>query len=193
MAWDTERTKRALLAAAVEDFADHGLAGARIDRIAAAAGVNKERIYQYFGNKSALFDAVLLAELERLADAVPLQAASPADLVDYAGAVFDHYQRRPHLARLLHWEGLELGQVREMTQPSREQLYRDKVAVISQALPAGTGPHPHAGDVLLTIIALVTAWHVLPQLHHMILGAEAANVRQRRNALIATVQKLMRP
>jgi AcrR family transcriptional regulator len=44
MAWDTERTKALLLAAATEEFSEKGLAGARVDRIAAAAGVNKERI-----------------------------------------------------------------------------------------------------------------------------------------------------
>ena len=44
MAWDTERTKQLLLDAATEEISSFGLAGARIDRIAASAGVHKERI-----------------------------------------------------------------------------------------------------------------------------------------------------
>ncbi|MGX9902297.1 TetR family transcriptional regulator [Arthrobacter sp. SA17] len=51
MAWDIERTKALLLQAATAEFSEKGLAGARIDRIAAAAGINKERIYQYFGKR----------------------------------------------------------------------------------------------------------------------------------------------
>ncbi|NJP82382.1 helix-turn-helix transcriptional regulator, partial [Streptomyces sp. AA8] len=55
MAWDTARTRQALLDAAVDEFAEHGFDGARIERIGTRAGVNKERIYQYFGNKQRLF------------------------------------------------------------------------------------------------------------------------------------------
>jgi AcrR family transcriptional regulator len=72
MAWDTDKTKQLLLDAAVQEFAEHGLQGARVDRIAKSAGVNKERIYQYFGNKEQLFSRVLDAELGKLAAAVPM-------------------------------------------------------------------------------------------------------------------------
>ena len=40
-----------ILRAGAEEFAAHGMKGARVDRIAAAARANKERIYHYFGNK----------------------------------------------------------------------------------------------------------------------------------------------
>ena len=45
MAWDTEGTKRKILLAAVDEFAAHGPDGTTIERIAKAAGVNKERVY----------------------------------------------------------------------------------------------------------------------------------------------------
>jgi AcrR family transcriptional regulator len=45
-----------LLDAAFEEFAQHGLAGARVDRIAEAAQANKGLIYVYYGNKEQLFD-----------------------------------------------------------------------------------------------------------------------------------------
>lgn len=64
MAWDTARTRQLLLDAAVEEFAEHGPEGARVARVATRAGVNKERIYQYFGNKQKLFVAVLESELQ---------------------------------------------------------------------------------------------------------------------------------
>ena len=49
----------AILQAALVEFAQEGLAGARMDAIAAAAGVNKALLYYYFRDKEALYDAVL--------------------------------------------------------------------------------------------------------------------------------------
>ena len=57
---DPERTHAAILAAAVDAFAAHGLGGERVDRIAARAGANKRMLYYYFGDK----DGLLLAALE---------------------------------------------------------------------------------------------------------------------------------
>ena len=53
-------TRNKILAAAVSVFAAKGLNGATVDDIAAAAGVNKQRLYAYFGSKQGLFDAALL-------------------------------------------------------------------------------------------------------------------------------------
>ncbi len=45
---DAERTKRAILKAATSEFAENGLAGARVDKIAETSLVNKRMIYYYF-------------------------------------------------------------------------------------------------------------------------------------------------
>ena len=52
-------TRKKLLSAARREFAKSGLAGARVDEIAARAGVNKQLLYHYFGDKDALYLAVL--------------------------------------------------------------------------------------------------------------------------------------
>jgi TetR/AcrR family transcriptional regulator len=52
-------TRAAILAAAAEMFAKKGLAGARTDSIAAAAGVNKAMLYYYFKSKDGLYEAVV--------------------------------------------------------------------------------------------------------------------------------------
>jgi AcrR family transcriptional regulator len=54
-----ERTQRALLAAAETEFAEKGLAGARVDLIAGRSGTNKRMLYYYFGSKEKLYLAVL--------------------------------------------------------------------------------------------------------------------------------------
>ena len=54
-----ELTRRKILDAAIDEFAARGFAGARVDRIAASAGVNKRMIYHHFGNKLGVFEAAL--------------------------------------------------------------------------------------------------------------------------------------
>ncbi|ELT44223.1 TetR/AcrR family transcriptional regulator [Arthrobacter nitrophenolicus] len=106
MAWNTERTKLLLLAAATSEFSEKGLAGARVDHIARSAGVSKERIYRYFGNKAGLFYAVL-GELVSRDLEVPLQERGSESLSDFVGQLFDRYCEDDTLARLLLWEALE--------------------------------------------------------------------------------------
>ena len=55
MAWDTEGTRRRLKEAATAEFAEHGPDGTTMAAIAERAGINKERLYKYFGDKQALF------------------------------------------------------------------------------------------------------------------------------------------
>src|SRR5208282_1818688 len=54
-----EESRAAILRAAVAEFAEYGIDGARTDRIARAAGVNKALLYYYFKDKGALYEAVL--------------------------------------------------------------------------------------------------------------------------------------
>src|SRR6185437_1678222 len=62
-----------LLAAALREFGDKGFAGARVDKITREANANKQLVYHYFGNKEALFKAVLeLAYREYSANALRL-------------------------------------------------------------------------------------------------------------------------
>src|SRR5438045_7051384 len=56
---DPAATRKKLISAARREFAQSGLAGARVDEIAARAGVNKQLVYHYFGDKDALYLAVL--------------------------------------------------------------------------------------------------------------------------------------
>ncbi len=92
-----DRTRRAILDAAVAEFAAVGPAGARIDAIAAAAGVNKRMLYHYFASKEGLFAAVLDDQLGSTRTDAP-----PASLAERYAAVSD----RPDRIRLLMWEAL---------------------------------------------------------------------------------------
>lgn len=104
MAGDAEATRRRLLDAAAGEFAEHGIAGARVDRIATAAKSNKAQIYHYFTNKDGLFDAVL-SELAR--DTLREAPIDPANLPEYAGRLFDRFTENPVKERLAKWYRLE--------------------------------------------------------------------------------------
>jgi AcrR family transcriptional regulator len=106
MARDAEDTRRRLLEAAAREFAERGVAGARIDRIAVAAKANKSLIYTYFGNKEDLFDAVFDALVVDTVHDVPID---PDDLVGYAGRLFDRNLSHPQALRLALWHALERG------------------------------------------------------------------------------------
>lgn len=190
MAWDTERTRRLLLEAAVEEFAEHGPEGARVDRVAARAGVNKERIYQYFGGKRQLFTAVLEAELAKVAAAVPLTADEIADLGEYAGRVFDYHCEHPHFLRLLAWEGLQGGPA--AAEGERAAHYADKLAAFADARKKGaiTGDIEPA-HLLYAVHALATWWFTMPQVAHMMLaGASDDSPASRRAGLVRMVRRL---
>ncbi|MFV2090584.1 MAG: TetR/AcrR family transcriptional regulator, partial [Pseudomonadales bacterium] len=65
---DPEAKIARILAAAITLFARDGRAGARIDAIAAAAGMNKRMLYHYVGDKQALFDATVEECVKRVAE-----------------------------------------------------------------------------------------------------------------------------
>ena len=109
MAWDTEGTRRRLKEAAAAEFAEHGPDGTTMARIAERAGINKERLYKYFGDKQALFETVLTDELDKLAASVAPVPSGFEEIGEFAGRTFDYQAAHPQLVRLLLWEGLSGG------------------------------------------------------------------------------------
>lgn len=99
-----EDTRRRILDAATEEFARHGIAGARVDRIAQRSGMSKPMIYTYFGSKDGLFDSVFDAHVVANSDRVPFTAR---DLPGYAERLYDDYLADPALLRLVMWKRLE--------------------------------------------------------------------------------------
>ncbi|MBV2153357.1 TetR/AcrR family transcriptional regulator [Kitasatospora sp. SUK 42] len=199
MAWDTAKTKRLLLDAAVDEFAAYGPEGARIDRIAAAAGVNKERIYPYFGGKRQLFAAVIQRELEQLAAAVPMEEADgrAVDLPEYAGRVFDYHHDHPHLLRLLQWEALYGDAAAPVAGEERRAAhYAEKLAAVSRArrgeVDSARAGVPLAPEELLYAVVALVGWQfAAPQLARMILGAAVdEDPAARRAAVVDMVRRL---
>lgn len=130
---DADRSQQIILDAALEEFARHGLAGARVDRIAERADVNKRLIYYYFKSKDGLFLAVLedaYARIRRAEQALHLADMPPAQAVRrLTEFTWDYYIAHPEFLTLLNSENLHQGRhlaesrhVREMNSPLIETL-----------------------------------------------------------------------
>lgn len=148
---DAAATRARLLDAASVEFAAHGVAGARIDRIAVAARANKQLIYAYFGSKNQLFEAVFAKHISALTDEVPLGAE---DLAGYVGQLFDYLVAHPEVLRIAAWAHLE-GRASLAEQDS----YKKKLGAIAAAQRSGSVTAAIApADLLAMLLALCTAW-----------------------------------
>lgn len=110
---DAERTREQILQAAAREFADSGLGGARVDRIAAQAGVNVRMLYYYFSSKDDLFLAVLERAYEVIREAekgLNLDEAQPVDAVRRLIEFTWQFQiSHPEFITLLNSENLHHG------------------------------------------------------------------------------------
>jgi AcrR family transcriptional regulator len=125
---DADRTQQAILRAAMGEFSESGLAGARMESIAERAGINKRLIYYYFGNKEALFLSALettYADIREAERALKLESLSPGDAVRRLVAfTWEHYLEHPEFLTLINNENLHRAKhlkhskrIREMNSP----------------------------------------------------------------------------
>jgi len=183
-------TKELLLAAATEEFAEHGLAGARIDRIAEHAGANKRLLYVYFGDKDQLFDAVLERQIATLAEAVPLTSG---DLGAFAAARFDHMLAHPQAARLAAWRSFARA---EPTDAERRS-YQAKVDAIAEAQRDGqVYDGLPAVDLFAIVLRMTESWLSAPPALMAVAGPQPlsdARLKQHRAALVEAVRRISEP
>ena len=119
-------TRRKILASAVSCFSECGLNGTTVDSIANHAGVNKQRIYAYFGSKQKLFEAALLDVFDNVklwsASVIEEAKAHPDQLT---GIVFASFMRvhkeQPDLWRLLAWANLEVNECADVLSGVRSE------------------------------------------------------------------------
>jgi AcrR family transcriptional regulator len=134
------RTQAAILDAATAEFARFGLEGARVDRIASRARANKRMLYYYFGDKEALFLAVLERAYEHirgeeqtlhLADLPPAEGV--ARLVAFT---WSYFLAHPEFITLLNNENLHEAQHLRRSRKIRA-MHSPLVATLSELLERG--------------------------------------------------------
>jgi len=127
---DAEATREDILEAATEEFADKGLSGARIDKIAERTSTSKRMIYYYFDGKDALYRSVLQREYMRIRyaeAAIALDRLAPEKaLAEVVRQSFDSHMERPTFIRLVMNENIHhaehLKQVKGLHQLNKAML-----------------------------------------------------------------------
>jgi AcrR family transcriptional regulator len=111
---DPDRTRADILEVATREFAEKGLAGARVDLIAEATRTSKRMIYYYFGSKEGLYIAVLEQEYRRIRETeaqLHLDDLSPEDaLRKLVGSTVDYHLAHPDFTRLVMTENIHRGE-----------------------------------------------------------------------------------
>jgi AcrR family transcriptional regulator len=172
-------TYQRILDAATAEFAQHGIAGTRIDRIVTAARSNKAQLYAYFGDKDRLLDAIFLSSLERITDVVPIDAD---DLAEWGVRLYDEYLRRPDLIRRATWTRLERRPTGHLVET--HQQYDDrKLSAIAEAPAAGRVRAGDPFDIMALVIAMSMAWSPVSNVYAASSGEPDA-VHDRRRALL---------
>src|SRR3569833_1616882 len=137
---DPAATRGKLLAAARREFASSGLAGARVDEIAARAGVNKQLLYHYFGDKDALYLAVLewvYEEIRSHERKLNLEGLPPEQAIKkLIESSFDHLALHPDFIVLLNAENRNRAQ-HVRASPKIEDMHSPLVRMVSTILSQG--------------------------------------------------------
>ncbi|HEX3723042.1 MAG TPA: TetR family transcriptional regulator [Nitrolancea sp.] len=165
---DAERSRQLLLNAALDEFAAKGFAGARVQDIAARAGVNKQLITYYFGGKEGLYQALNQLWLEQEAS-----FAWPDLPLDTLMAEYVHASLAdPRLGRLLIWAGLT-GQSDASEEDESESVAREDVADLQRRQAAGEiAADLDPGLVLLALMGAGIAPIAMPQVVRRITGLD---------------------
>jgi AcrR family transcriptional regulator len=188
MTQKSEQTKARILRAATEEFARYGIAGARVDRIAAAAEANKNLIYMYFGSKDRLFDEVCEAAVEALVSTVPFDAH---DLPGYAGKLFDFYRAHPELLRLARWQALERPEPAGM--PGGRAATEVKLRELAKAQAEGVVDAGMPPESLLTLVLNLSAAWSDGSVEGRFDQEDPGLVSARRHWVVVSVGRLTRP
>jgi AcrR family transcriptional regulator len=182
------RSRARILEAARAEFAASGFGGGRVERIAARAGINKERIYAYFGDKRSLFAAAVASAVEELGEVV---VAGPDGLSGWAERLFDFMAGHPDTLRLLRWSNLESDAPSEETEVRLVDLPRPEETVARWQRDGLVSPEWDPHDLVVLVLGLCEVFHAPPYRPE---GADSADVERRRRALVRhTVTQLAAP
>jgi AcrR family transcriptional regulator len=157
-----------ILEAAIEEFVEHGLAGARVDRIAGRAEVNKQLLYRHFGSKEGLFDAAVQAMAKRFNQ---IRTALPGTLEERLPYYFQRATDDQRWVRILLWEALHTGEEPAVNEDERFAHMQRAVDGVRADQAAGILPADlDAGQLFLSFQALAAHPSAFPQMTRFITG-----------------------
>jgi TetR/AcrR family transcriptional regulator len=189
-------SRAAILAAAERVFADGGLEGARMDAIAAKAGVNKALLYYYFRSKEELYAAILESHLQefhrRALEILSAEGPARSTLLRYLSLHFDFLGQRPFFPRLVQRLMTTDGQpARRLSQEYSAPLYRKLVEVVERGIRARELRPVDSHHTVYSLVALTvfyfSAAPIIKSVSH-IDPFDPANVQKRKREVLKLVR-----
>ena len=193
---DSVETRATILKAAEQIYAEYGLAGARTDAIAAAAGVNKALLYYYFKSKEGLYQAVVgsqVREFQQQAREV-LSAKGPAGpiLLRYVSYHFDFIGTHPHYPRIFQRMMMEGDRalermIREHSIPLKKLL----VALLARGMKSGEFRRLNKAHTIVSIAGLTAHYFNIAPAFRVITGQDPyskANLATRKAEVLKFIR-----
>jgi TetR/AcrR family transcriptional regulator len=189
-------TRAAILDAAVREFAQEGIAGARIDAIARAAGVNKALLYYYFHDKERLYgaalDHVFSGLRQRIFAVLDLGLPPREAILAWAGAHFDFVARAGISPGLLGREMMRAGRhgsphLQRLARNYFRPVSRRLVAVMQKGMAAGEFRRVDPQHFLFSVIAMIVFYFSSAPLIRLLRGEDPlapAQIAARRAAVL---------
>jgi TetR/AcrR family transcriptional regulator len=174
-----EESRAAILAAAAQEFAEHGIAGARTDTIAQEAGVNKALLYYYFKDKETLYGAVLddaFSGLKKTVFQVLDSDLPPREkILAYAGAYFNFIASNQLDPRLMQ---REMMRAREGQSPHIEKVIKNYIQpiflrvseVLRQGIAEGQFRSNNPAHFVQSIVAMIVFYFSSAPMMQKIVG-----------------------
>jgi len=163
-----DASREDILNAAFVEFCTHGLAGARVDRIAERAKLNKRLLYHYFGNKEQLFQELLR---RKAGQAREERETAPAALADFLPWIQKRQCEDVEWTRLITFEALSYGADEIQSEKVRSAGWKAAINGLRGAQRDGQiAPELDARFLQLCFVALVTFPVAFPQFTKMITG-----------------------
>jgi len=163
-----ERTQTRILSAALQEFAAHGFAGARVDAIARRAAINKRMLYHYFGDKEGLFRAVLRRKIAERQSWAENLSGDPAESLTFW---FEAACKDADWVRMLEWEALQGREQKIIDEKQRCAAVTRGVKRIRQRQARGQlSSEFDPRHVMLAMRSLTMFPVAFPQLTKLIMG-----------------------
>jgi AcrR family transcriptional regulator len=176
-----------ILAAARAEFAQYGLAGARIDRIAKAAAASKERLYAHFRDKETLFRDLVASDGAEFFTAV---AVRPESVPEFVGDIFDLSLSHPEHFRMINWARLEGVSFEPPSEDGERTIPAEAVAAIRAAQIGGfVDARWDPQELLVLLFGLGLAWAYWPD--PRIDTEDVGQIAQRRAAAVEAAARIV--
>jgi TetR/AcrR family transcriptional regulator len=205
---DAAETRAAILEAAMREFAQEGMAGARMEAIADSAGVNKALLHYYFRDKERLYGAALdhvFASLsQRVLKVLECDLPPQKKIMAYAGAHFDFVAASPVCPRLVQREMMRAGRhgsphMRRIAKRYLQPVMAKLVALLREGMTGGQFRQVDPQHFVLSLIAMNVFYFSSAPMIGLITGRNpltAQRIAERKAAVmdvVATTLLLPKP